>query len=73
MDRKRDMIELYIDELGAVSGGRGECRPWTTEALGEEAVIFPPVATTLAVGEEGCGPIFTTLALGEEGCPRLLA
>jgi hypothetical protein len=71
-DAKREMTELYIEDLGEVSGGgSGTPSPIrvpiaTTRALGEEGG-FP--FTTLAVGEEGGfpGPIFTTNALGEEG------
>lgn len=43
---KHKLKDLYIEDLGQVTGGKK-----------------PPIATTLAVGEE-CDP--TTLALGEE-------
>lgn len=56
--------ELYIEELGRVTGGGGEkWPPATTNAIGEEG----PPATTLALGEED--PIPTTLAIGEETPP----
>ncbi|PRP94805.1 hypothetical protein [Enhygromyxa salina] len=67
---KKQLKDLYIEDLGQVTGGKGgpiattlaigeedHCNP-TTKALGEEDVM-----TTLAIGEED-GP--TTLALGEE-------
>jgi hypothetical protein len=72
-DRKCEMTELFIDELGEVSGGAGSFKIpiATTRALGEEGgPVCPPDVTTLALGEEGGGgpgPIFTTNALGEEG------
>lgn len=55
MSKNKQLKELFIEDLGKVTGGR---RPVTTLALGEE-----DPATTLAVGEEDP---YTTLALGEE-------
>lgn len=62
---KKQLKELYIDDLGQVTGGKGPVGP-TTLAYGEEG--GPPL-TTLALGEEIQGP--TTLAYGEEGEPPL--
>jgi hypothetical protein len=57
--KKSELKELFIEDLGKVTGGK---KPpiFTTLALGEE----DPVATTLAIGEED--PVATTLAIGEE-------
>lgn len=54
---KPQLKDLFIEELGQVTGG-GKKPPITTLAIGEE-----DPATTLAVGEEDP---YTTLALGEE-------
>jgi hypothetical protein len=53
--RKNELKDLFIEDLGRVTGG-GKKPPLTTLAIGEED------ATTLAIGEEDA----TTLALGEE-------
>ncbi len=58
----KQIQELFIEDLGKVTGGK---KPpiATTLAIGEEE----PIATTLAVGEEdGAPPYETTMALGEE-------
>ena len=65
--RKNKLKELFIEDLGQVTGGGGKA---TTLALGEEG----PYPTTLAVGEEDPTTtkpwyeedVATTLALGEE-------
>lgn len=54
---KKNLKELFIEDLGQVTGG-GKKPPITTLAIGEE-----DPATTLAIGEEDP---YTTLALGEE-------
>lgn len=56
--KKSQLKELFIEDLGQVTGG-GKKPPITTLAIGEE----DPDPTTLAVGEEDWQ---TTLALGEE-------
>lgn len=53
---KPQLKDLFIEELGQVTGGKKR-PPITTLAIGEE----DPDPTTLAIGEED-----TTLALGEE-------
>ncbi len=67
MSKKTKLKELFIDDLGKATGGKGH----TTLALGEEG----PVETTLAIGEEcyttyiigeDCGGVATTMAIGEE-------
>lgn len=58
MTKKKNLKDLFIDDLGKVTGGKGG-PIYTTLALGEE-----DDATTMALGEEG--PTETTLALGEE-------
>jgi hypothetical protein len=57
-NKQPKLQELFIEDLGKVTGGK---KPpiATTLAIGEE----DPVATTLAVGEEDWE---TTLAVGEE-------
>lgn len=64
MSKNKQLKELFIEDLGQVTGGKG---PITTLALGEE------VATTLALGEEGStylgGEEASTMAIGEEGDP----
>lgn len=72
MSKKKELKELYIEDLGQVTGGKPPI--YTTLALGEEG----DGPTTLALGEEGGGgpttlaigeeepPIFTTFAYGEE-------
>lgn len=56
--KKTELKELFIEDLGKVTGGK---KPpiYTTLAIGEE-----DPATTLAIGEED--PPLTTLAIGEE-------
>lgn len=54
---KPQLKDLFIEELGQVTGGKKK-PPITTLAIGEEDPV-----TTLAVGEEDP---YTTLALGEE-------
>ncbi|HLT38331.1 MAG TPA: hypothetical protein VK034_18725 [Enhygromyxa sp.] len=54
---KKQLQDLYIDDLGQVTGGKKR-PPITTLAIGEEDPM-----TTMAIGEED--PM-TTLALGEE-------
>lgn len=59
-NKKSQLEDLFIEDLGKVTGGGKK----------------PPIATTLAIGEEDCGgvtthaigeeDIYTTLALGEE-------
>jgi hypothetical protein len=58
MSKNKQLKELFIEDLGQVTGGGPKKPPITTLALGEEGG-----ATTLAVGEED---FETTLALGEE-------
>jgi hypothetical protein len=58
MSKNKQLKELFIEDLGKVTGGAKK-PPITTLAIGEE----DPVPTTLAVGEEDWE---TTLALGEE-------
>lgn len=53
----KQLQDLYIEDLGQVTGGKKK-PPITTLAIGEE-----DDATTLAIGEEDP---YTTLALGEE-------
>lgn len=55
---KPQLKDLFIEELGQVTGGK-KGGPITTLAIGEE----DPNPTTLAIGEEDP---YTTLALGEE-------
>ncbi|EDM74818.1 hypothetical protein PPSIR1_14310 [Plesiocystis pacifica SIR-1] len=62
-NNKKQLRDLFIEDLGKVTGGKGG--PYTTLAIGEEDPI-----TTLAIGEEDPDP--TTLALGEED-PTTLA
>jgi hypothetical protein len=54
---KKQLKDLYIEDLGQVSGGKGK-PPVTTMALGEEEEY-----STMALGEEDEA---TTLAIGEE-------
>lgn len=54
--KKNELKDLFIEDLGKVTGG-GKKPPITTLAIGEE-----DGATTLAIGEED----ETTLAIGEE-------
>lgn len=62
-NKKSQLKELFIEDLGKVTGGKGPI--YTTLAIGEEDSTDPgPVPTTKALGEEG--PIYTTMALGEE-------
>lgn len=68
-NNKRELKDLFIEDLGQVTGGKkGGKPPVTTLAVGEEdpyttlAVGEEDEATTLALGEEDA----TTLALGEE-------
>ncbi|MFV8752204.1 hypothetical protein ACNOYE_16775 [Nannocystaceae bacterium ST9] len=56
---KRQLKDLFIEDLGQVTGGFKK-PPITTMAIGEEG----PEPTSLAIGEED--PV-TTLAIGEEG------
>lgn len=57
--KKSQLKELFIEELGNVTGGSKKPPPiYTTLAIGEEGDN-----TTLKIGEED---IATTLALGEE-------
>ena len=68
MSKNKQLKDLFIEDLGQVTGGKkppiattlaiGEEDPATTLAIGEEWD-----ATTLAIGEEGWE---TTQALGEE-------
>lgn len=58
MSKNTKLKDLFIEDLGQVTGGKKPKPPITTLAIGEE-----DVATTLAVGEED---VATTLALGEE-------
>lgn len=55
---KKQLQDLYIEDLGKVTGGKRKRPPITTLAIGEE----DPDPTTLAIGEEDA----TTLAIGEE-------
>lgn len=57
MSKNKQLKELFIEDLGQVTGGAKK-PPITTLAIGEEDPV-----TTLAVGEED---FETTLALGEE-------
>jgi hypothetical protein len=59
MRKNEKLKDLFIEDLGQVTGGKSK-PPFTTLAIGEEDFE----ATTLALGEEE--PIATTLALGEE-------
>ena len=67
MRKNKDLKELFIEDLGKVTGGGGGDP--TTEALGEEDPM-----TTQAIGEEdpvtsaqlGEEAPYTTAALGEE-------
>lgn len=54
--KKSQLKELFIEDLGQVTGGAKK-PPLTTLAIGEED------ATTMAIGEEDS---HTTMALGEE-------
>jgi hypothetical protein len=54
---KKQLKDLYIEDLGQVTGGKGK-PPVTTMAIGEEDEY-----TTMALGEEDEA---TTLAIGEE-------
>lgn len=56
--KKSQLKELFIEDLGNVTGGTKKPPIYTTLAIGEE-----DCQTTLAIGEED---IATTLALGEE-------
>jgi hypothetical protein len=58
-NKQPQLKELFIEDLGKVTGGK---KPpiATTLAIGEE----DPIATTLAIGEEDGGE--TTHAEGEE-------
>ncbi len=56
--RKNELKDLFIEDLGRVTGGAVK-GPVTTMAVGEEE----PMATTMAIGEED---VMTTMALGEE-------
>ena len=68
MPKNKQLKDLFIEDLGKVTGGKkppiattlaiGEEDPYTTLAIGEEG------DTTHAEGEEDP---YTTLALGEEG------
>jgi hypothetical protein len=67
MRKNKQLKELFIEDLGKVTGGGGgdpttqaigEEDPMTTEAIGEEDPV-----TSQAIGEEDP---FTTLSLGEE-------
>lgn len=60
-NKQSQLQELFIEDLGKVTGGK---KPpiATTLSIGEE----DPVATTLAVDEEDWA---STDALGEEGDP----
>jgi hypothetical protein len=62
MTKKKQLKDLFIEDLGQVTGGKPI---YTTLAIGEEG----PPATTLAIGEEDPP---TTLSLAEEG-PTTLA
>lgn len=57
MSKNKQLKDLFIEDLGQVTGGVKK-PPITTLAIGEEVE-----ATTLAMGEENWE---TTLALGEE-------
>lgn len=63
--KKKQLKELYIEELGQVKGGTPP--PLTTLALGEEVIV-----TSFALGEEtptiGLGEdvLITSYAIGEE-------
>ncbi len=57
--KKKQLKDLFIEDLGQVTGGK-KSPPMTTLALGEEG----PWATTQAIGEED---MQTTMAIGEEG------
>lgn len=66
MSKKKKLKELFIEDLGKVTGAKPKWPPVTTLALGEE-----DDATTLAIGEEDPSTLAayeeaTTLALGEE-------
>ena len=64
---KKQLKDLYIEDLGQVTGGKGgKGKPpmATTLALGEE-----DTATTMAIGEEDA----TTLAIGEEDIATTMA
>ena len=67
MTKNKQLKELFIEDLGQVTGGKKPIA--TTLAIGEEEPV-----TTLAIGEEdptslmaGEEDVYTTLALGEEG------
>jgi hypothetical protein len=64
MSKKKQLKDLFIEDLGQVTGG-GKKPPYTTLAIGEEG----PEPTTLAIGEEGD----TTMALGEENWETTMA
>ena len=66
-----DLKELYIEDLGQISGGIINCMgpdlsKLTTLAVGEEDGGSLELATTLAIGEEDGGLVATTMAIGEE-------
>lgn len=58
MSKNKKLKELFIEDLGQVTGGGPKKPPITTLAIGEEDPY-----TTLAIGEEN---FETTLAIGEE-------
>lgn len=59
MSKKKQLKELFIADLGEVTGGRNPFPDFTTLAIGEEdgsgpiGPVIPPPQTTLALGEEG--------------------
>lgn len=66
--------ELTLEEIESVAGGTTPIHPSLEDRTGLIRPIpicppvRPPIATTLAIGEEGGSPYpITTLALGEEG------
>ncbi len=55
---------------GSETGGKERKPPWYRKPVRKPPFTKPPVATTLAIGEEGGGYEVTTLAIGEEGGDR---
>lgn len=74
-DQTADAIHGADYSITSFNKEQGDCKPKPRPRPRPRCPVVPicpdpPIATTMALGEEGggwCPPVYTTLAMGEEG------